>query len=66
MGDQLLTYADVAARMQVSERTVKRFVSRKKLRVVDGGHRTKRFRPVDVERFLSAAAGDDAENGGAL
>lgn len=55
--ESLMDYKGVAARLKVSEKTVKRLVARKKLRVVDLGHRLKRFRPVDVARCEERLSG---------
>ena len=57
--NSLLDYKAVAERLHVSERTVKRLVARKKLKVVNLGHRTKRFRPVDVSRCAERLAGKE-------
>jgi excisionase family DNA binding protein len=45
----LLTYKDVARILRISERTTRRLVARRKLRVVKLGHRTMRFRMSDLE-----------------
>lgn len=66
MTDGLLTYADVAARLRVSPRQAKRIMDRKRVPVVDCGYRTKRFRPVDVERLIRDLAGIKECEGGAL
>ena len=52
MSDGLLTYLEVAARLGCSESTVKRYAQSRRLKVIDLGHRTKRVRPVDVDRFV--------------
>lgn len=54
----LLTYQDVAKHLGVSMRTVTRLVDQRKLRAVRVGHRTVRFRPVDVERCKAKLAGE--------
>lgn len=56
--DTLLTFADVARQLGVSRRTVNRLVAQRRLRVVTIGHRTKRFRPSDVERTKAKLAGE--------
>lgn len=56
-GEGLWTYEDVAARWDVSVRQVKRRIAGSSLRVLDLGHRTKRFRPADVLRFEAELAG---------
>jgi hypothetical protein len=52
-----MTYDEVAARLRVSPRHVRRICARWKLVPMDLGHRTKRFRPVDVERVEKKMAG---------
>jgi excisionase family DNA binding protein len=53
---QLLTTADVAIVMQVSERHVQEIYLSGKLRKVAGLGRSVRFRPADVLAFLEMAA----------
>ena len=55
--DSLMDYPAVAAHLSVSVRTVKRLVAQRKLKVIDLGHKTKRFRPVDVLRCADRLAG---------
>ena len=50
----LLTAADVAARLQLSVRTVRRRIAEKKLRVVRLG-RAVRVRPEDLESYVDAS-----------
>lgn len=54
---QLLTYEQVAERLQVSVRTVRRMRAKKQLRCVDVSHSTKRFRSADVDSALARMAG---------
>jgi excisionase family DNA binding protein len=51
--DALLTTAQVAELLAVSERTIKRLVARRGLRCVRLG-RSLRFDPADVSRFVAA------------
>jgi excisionase family DNA binding protein len=53
---QLLTTADVANGMRVSERHVQELYLSGKLKKVAGLGRSVRFRPVDVMRFINANA----------
>ena len=48
----LMTTHDVANKLNVSERTIKRLVRSKKIRSVKVGN-LRRFRPEDVEMFIS-------------
>jgi excisionase family DNA binding protein len=48
----LLTIADVAARLNVSEKTVRRMVERSDLPVVRLGHRSLRVDPDELEAWL--------------
>ncbi len=50
---ELLTFADVERQLGVSRRTVNRLISRRVLKCVTMGHRTKRFAPADVERAIA-------------
>ncbi|XHR27527.1 MAG: helix-turn-helix domain-containing protein [Chthoniobacteraceae bacterium] len=59
--DALLTAPEVATLLNVSVCTVRRLVARKKLMCVDLGYRTKRFRPVDVERLKTKLSGGGRE-----
>ncbi|MBX7255921.1 MAG: helix-turn-helix domain-containing protein [Candidatus Hydrogenedentes bacterium] len=52
----LLKKSDVARLLAVSPRTVERFVASNLLPHVRLGHRTLRFRHVDVERLLERLA----------
>lgn len=59
MNNGFLTYEDVAAMTRtpskpkgLSVRTIRRYVARRKLRVVRLSHSTVRFRPCDVEKDL--------------
>jgi excisionase family DNA binding protein len=56
---ELLTYPDVQRLLNVSRRTVKRLITRKVLKCIDLGHRTKRFAPADVERAIAKMKGDE-------
>jgi excisionase family DNA binding protein len=51
-GSKVLTMADVAKAMQVSQKTVQRWISSKKLRAARIGHKTYRILEKDLERFL--------------
>jgi excisionase family DNA binding protein len=54
LGDALLTFGEVAQRLQKSERDVQRLVKAGKLKKVPNlGNRTTRFRPADVERLVA-------------
>lgn len=50
MSEGLLTYGDLAKRWDCCERQAKRICRNVRLKAMDLGHRTKRFRPVDVDR----------------
>lgn len=50
MSEEPITYEVLAARWKVCTRQVKRICKRIGLRPLDLGHRTKRFRPADVDR----------------
>jgi len=49
---KVLTKKEVAALLQVSEKHVQRLVAEKKLQAQRLGHKTLRFRPEAVERYL--------------
>jgi excisionase family DNA binding protein len=49
---KVLTKKEVAALLQISEKQVQRLVAEKKLQAQRLGHRTLRFRPESVERYL--------------
>ena len=51
----LMTTHDVANKLNVSERTVKRLIRSKKIRSIKVGN-LRRFRPVDVEAFIKGGA----------
>ena len=51
---KLLTIQDVADTVQVQHRTVRSWISKKKLRVIRFSHRLVRIRPADLEAFLAA------------
>lgn len=57
MSDEPITYGVLAARWQVTERHAKRICKRIGLKPLDLGHRTKRFRPADVDRAEERRAG---------
>lgn len=57
MSDEPITYSVLAARWKVCLRQAKRICTRIGLKPLDLGHRTKRFRPVDVERAEERRAG---------
>jgi hypothetical protein len=59
MSDGPLTYDDLAKRWDVCPRQVRRICKRWKLSPLDMGHRTKRFRPADVDRAEKRMAGED-------
>ncbi len=61
--DSLLDYAAIARRLNVSARQARRLVARGHLRCVDLGHRTKRFRPADLDRLIARRAGDSGSDG---
>jgi hypothetical protein len=50
VSDGLLTYDDLVKRWGVCQRQAQRICTRLRLKPLDLGHRTKRFRPADVER----------------
>ena len=50
MSAEPLTYEDLAKRWGVVSRHVRRICTRIGLKPMDFGHRTKRFRPADVDR----------------
>ncbi len=52
MSRRLLTYADVAEQLGCSVRAIRRHVSDGTLPVIRIGHRTRRVRPDDLDRFL--------------
>jgi excisionase family DNA binding protein len=52
---RLLTKADVAALLQVSPRTVERFVRLGRLRALKLSHNLIRFQRADVELFINSA-----------
>lgn len=52
----LMTAADVAARLQVDVRTVRRWEAAGKLKARRLGRRTVRYRREDVERFIDRGA----------
>ena len=63
MMDDLLTYEDLRKRWGkggklMSARQVRRVCARLRIKVLDMGHRTKRFRPADVLRAEGKLAGD--------
>ena len=47
----LLTIDQAAESLGVSDRSVRRYVARRKLAVIRLGHRTVRIRPADLEKF---------------
>lgn len=55
----LLTYQEVAADFGCSVRSARRLVAQKILRAVKIGHRTVRFRPVDIARAKAVLAGEE-------
>lgn len=57
MSGEPLTYEDLAKRWKVCKRQVNRICARLRLKPVDLGHRTKRFRPADVDRAEERATG---------
>lgn len=56
IGDQPLTYGELAAVWRVSTRQVKRLCRKLKVPIMDLGHCTKRIRPADVDRAEERAA----------
>lgn len=54
IGEKLLTLKEVAAKLQVSTRTVRHFVKRKELEGRIIGNQW-RFRSADLDRFVEAA-----------
>jgi excisionase family DNA binding protein len=52
MSGKLLTKKQVAEQLQISQKKVQRLVAEKKLQAQRLGHRTLRFRPESVERYL--------------
>jgi hypothetical protein len=58
MSEGPLTYEDLRKRWNCSKRQVNRICARIGLKPLDLGHRTKRFRPADVDRAEAAAAGE--------
>lgn len=54
MSDKLLTTRQVADELQVSTRTVRRLAAARDLEVIDLGHRTKRVRRTELDRFIAA------------
>lgn len=63
MMDGLLTYEDLRTRwgrqgQPLCKRQVIRICARLRLKPLDMGHRTKRFRPADVLRAEARAAGE--------
>ena len=58
----LLKYPDVAKRLGVSVRQVKRLRAKNAIQAVVLGKRTIRFRAADVERTISKKAGDRGDN----
>lgn len=48
----LLTLDQTAKQLGISRRKVNQMISRRQLAIVDLGYRTKRVRPVDVEKCL--------------
>lgn len=63
MSDGPLTYRDLCTRWGVSKRQALRICTRIGLKAVDLGHRTKRFRPADVDRAEAGAAGESTRRG---
>lgn len=57
MSYQLWTYQHLAKRWDVSVCQARRIVKARGLEPVDLGHRTKRFRPSDVERLEAPTGG---------
>jgi excisionase family DNA binding protein len=47
---QLLTYEDAALQWKVSTRTIRRYIARKKIRVIQLSGNTKRIRQADLDR----------------
>lgn len=58
MSEGPLTYDDLAARWNLCPRQVRRVCKRWRLQPMDLGHRTKRFRPADVDRAEARMAGE--------
>lgn len=56
MNGGLLTYEEAAKELTISVRVLRRFVSAGIVKVVRLGHRTVRFRPVDLERLIERKA----------
>lgn len=56
-----ITYETLAKRWNCCVRQAKRICRRWKLVPMDMGHRTKRFRPVDVDRAEARMAGEGAQ-----
>ncbi len=55
----MFDYAEAAALLGVTVRTARRLRAEKVLRAVRIGHRTIRFRPVDIERAKARLAGEE-------
>lgn len=47
----LLTIEEAAAEIRVSERSIRRYLARRKLAALRLGHRTVRIRRADLDRF---------------
>ena len=47
----LLTIDQAASSLGVSDRTIRRYIARRKLAVIRLGYRTARIRPVDLEKL---------------
>lgn len=58
MSEGPITYDQLAERWNVCSRQVRRICKRWKLHPLDLGHRTKRFRPADVDRAERRMAGE--------
>jgi hypothetical protein len=58
MSAEPMTYEQLATRWHMHPRTVRRICNRWGLKPMDLGHRTKLFRPVDVERAEARMAGE--------
>lgn len=58
MSEAPITYETLATRWGVCVRQAKRICKRIKLKPVDLGHRTKRFRPADVDRAEERRTGE--------
>jgi hypothetical protein len=63
MSEQPITYEQLAIRWGIGVRQAKRRARVMKIPILDFGYRTKRIRPVDVDRAEAKLAGEKNQGG---